>query len=345
MEALHRAGIGALFLTEASAAWRAMQRDGMLFHDRSLPVGVAAAMLYALCERQPYVRGMQREVALANRCQNGLRGEMDRLHEEMQLAASIQREYMNQALPLIPELELGVLFRPMSFVSGDIYSVQRLSERYACFFVADAVGHGVPAALLTMVLTNSLTTIEPRCNGPVVPLAPMEVLARLNRKMCDDRPSPSRFATAVYGVIDLEKQEVTVAGAGHPSPVLLSPEGFEELSTEGPLLGVFGEAEFTQRSATISHRDRLLVYTDGLDVAFSDEKERIASGRSMRHADRLAELYNRVRDGELTHLMEEMAVLLDRQAGSLHREDDITVLAIGGRRKSAAQSLPRVAAA
>jgi serine phosphatase RsbU (regulator of sigma subunit) len=44
--------------------------------------------------------------------------------------------------------------RPAGYVSGDLYDVMRLDEKHVGFYMADAVGHGMPAALLTMFMKN-----------------------------------------------------------------------------------------------------------------------------------------------------------------------------------------------
>ena len=50
------------------------------------------------------------------------------------------------------------LFRPAGYVSGDLYDIMRLDETHVGFYMADAVGHGMPAALLTMFIKNALVT-------------------------------------------------------------------------------------------------------------------------------------------------------------------------------------------
>ena len=49
-------------------------------------------------------------------------------------------------------MQFHTLFRPASHVSGDLYDVMRLDEDHIGFYMADAVGHGMPAALLTMFI-------------------------------------------------------------------------------------------------------------------------------------------------------------------------------------------------
>ncbi|QQS10174.1 MAG: SpoIIE family protein phosphatase [Phycisphaerales bacterium] len=138
---------------------------------------------------------------------------MDRIHDELHLAATVQRELIPVQLPKVAGMELGVIFRPVNYVSGDVYAVELLDVEHLGFFVADAVGHGVPAALLTMALCHNLVTREFTGEGLGTRIIdPADVLARLNLKLCESRQNSSRFATAVYGVVHIPSRRVTIAG-------------------------------------------------------------------------------------------------------------------------------------
>jgi serine phosphatase RsbU (regulator of sigma subunit) len=269
---------------------------------------------------------------------------MDRIHEELHLAAAIQREFTSAPLPKVAGLEFGVLFRPVNFVSGDIYNVRPLGEGCAAFFLADAVGHGVPAALLTMVLTSSLTTTE-HDGGRVRILEPREVLQRLNTRLCQSCLGSGRFATALYGVIDGATRRVRVAGAGHPWPMLISQSSSTQLRAEGPLLGVFSDAEFTQAEVTLEAGQTLLLYTDGFEAIFPPHAKptsiaEIESGERRDCLDTLSRLLVTPAGRDLSSTIRQIEHLLDEQSGSLHQADDITALAIAPAAASQAQPVP-----
>src|SRR5947207_11229487 len=85
---------------------------------------------------------------------------MHRLDEELRLAARVQQDFLPKSLPSVGDVRFQYLFRPAGHVSGDLYDVMRLDETHVGFYMADAVGHGMPAALLTMFLKQALTTKE-----------------------------------------------------------------------------------------------------------------------------------------------------------------------------------------
>lgn len=346
MQGLMSTTLAGVVLIKSHESWRSTQQDGVLFESLEAPETKIAALLYALSERQAAVNLLATEVELANRCQEGVRLEMERLHEELNLAASIQREFTSAPLPEADGLNFSVLFRPVNFVSGDVYAVRPLDAEHLGFLVADAVGHGVPAALLTMVLANSLTPIDHSSSdftlttGSTPALSPAEVLRRLNNRLCEVQGEQARFATAVYGVINTRTRVVRLAGAGHPHPIVVNPRHDRSIETMGPLLGVFPDAEFDEVSFVLDSGETLLIYTDGLESSL-EPADRSTGAVVRAHIDGMV---NAVRCAEVgSSLPSRLTGLIDGHLGSLHQMDDVTVLAICAVEQAAAKHVRRAA--
>jgi phosphoserine phosphatase RsbU/P len=324
---LRQTGISAVLLVEDEARWKPLQGHGIIVRPWNAAPDAIAAMLFALLERQHFVDALSREVSILQRCQVGVRAEVERIHEELHLAAGVQHEFTSTAIPKIPELDIDVIYRPVNAVSGDIYNVRQISPTLTAFFIADAVGHGVPAALLTMILTSTLITAEhdfaPGLSAALRP-SPKEVIDRLNRRLVASSLQTGRFATGVYGVIDSSTGVVTIAGAGHPAPFVLGRAGLREIVTQGPLLGVFDDAEFDQATTVLQPGESLVIYTDGLEAAFPHIPGETTRDRHIHHAA-AAIINHRTSTFEA---MRELETVLDEQSGSLHQADDITLLAI-----------------
>src|SRR5665213_57558 len=192
---------------------------------------------------------------------------MHRLDEELRLAARLQQDFLPKILPQLGPVHFHTLFRPAGYVSGDLYDIMRLDEKHVGFYIADAVGHGMPAALLTMFIKHALVTKEISCNTYRRP-APGETLTKLNSSLIDQILSQAAFATALYGVIDVESLEVTIARAGHPNPLLVQTDGsIDTLGCEGPLLGIFPDEQFQDIKFQLRPGERVILYTDGVEVA------------------------------------------------------------------------------
>jgi len=304
----------------------ALQSDGVIVLPHDAAPDLTASVLAALLTRQPVVDALGRELHATRLTQGGMRDEIDRMHEELQLAANVQKEFLPASLPNVPGLEIGLFFRPCGYVSGDIYDVVRLDEHRSGFFLADAVGHGVPAALMTMVLSRAMRLKDNE--GRLV--APADALARVNETLLRRNRATHMFATAVCGVIDTRDYTVTLAGAGHPPPLRVRRGQIETVETEGGLLGVFPDGGFTQATFQIAGDETLVIYSDGFETAFPGPKadpygRRLPTSHYLDHFRSLGE--SRGEQG-LTGAVGRLAEALDAQAGSLHQVDDLTALAI-----------------
>ncbi len=162
-------------------------------------------------------------------------------------------------------------------------------------------------------------------------LDPGESLRRLNASLIEQGLSQATFATAVYGVIDIDTLEVRMAKAGHPSPVIFrnapgedGTSAVENFDADGCLLGIFPDEVFETRTMKLEPGDRMLVYSDGIEVAFGAET---ASGRAPDDMRWLRELKAR-RDLTAEQWLSDFAEHIDSESGSLEPRDDLTMIVI-----------------
>jgi len=189
----------------------------------------------------------------------------DNLTEQLRLAGLVQQDFLPARLPQSDQVRWATVFLPAEWVSGDIYDIVRVDEQHIGFYVADVVGHGMPAALLTIFLKQALVMRETVGNNYRV-FSPAEVVKNLNGRMAAQELSGYQFATCCYGLLNTETLQLTYARAGHPYPILIRPgKPPEQLESRGSLLGIFERAEFNQRTIQLQAGDKLLFYSDGAE--------------------------------------------------------------------------------
>ncbi|MCP4712741.1 MAG: SpoIIE family protein phosphatase, partial [Planctomycetes bacterium] len=191
--------------------------------------------------------------------------------EEMRLAARLQQDFLPRELPKFPNMKFATVFRPASWVSGDVFDVMRLDEKHVGFYIADAVGHGVPAALLTMFIKRALVTkvIEGK-NYTLI--EPGVALSRLNDDMVGQDLTNFQFATGCYAILNIETLQMRIASGGHPPPILIDKNGnSKEIEVSGSLLGVFPDQVYDTTTVQLNPDDKLLMFSDGVEVAFVNE--------------------------------------------------------------------------
>ena len=130
-----------------------------------------------------------------------------------------------------------------------------------------------------------------------------------------------RRSAALYGIIDTSTLQVQFARGGHPSPALISADGqIRDVTVDGGLLGIFPAETYDTCTVQLQPGDRLLVFTDGLEVAFWSDK----NFDTMRWRE---EIYER-RMLPSAELLSSLVEQMDKHTGSLRPKDDLTIILI-----------------
>ena len=336
-------------LDESPRPGSVFETANVMIDARTTDGTILCARLHGMMHRQREVNMLRHDIVVGGLSHGGLGGEVARMHEELQLAAQAQRELLPRELPTINGISVAALWRPAQYVSGDIYDVIRLDNDHLGLFLADAVGHGVAAALMTMVISRSLVTRVAEGSSWQI-LDPSEVMSQLNQQMLGRHIHPSRFATAVYAVINCRSRRMVLSAAGHPPPFLVHADGRSDtLETSGGLLGVFDDEDYDQVEVDLETGDRLLMYTDGFEHAFP--KEGLEGDPDEAHKRRLPtqvyrEEFQRLYSAEGSDdVIEKIQRRLDVQSGSLHQADDLTLLCMHAGEATQAEPAPEKLAA
>ncbi len=280
--------------------------------------------------------GIQSDVTARRHAEEGLRRATHQLEEvnlrmrhDLEAAARIQRSLLPVSLPRVPGLTMAWAFQPCDELAGDTLNVMRLDPERVAFYILDVSGHGVPAALLSVTLSHTLSPVAGRsclfCSGeegePDRPAAPGQVVERLNRQFPMD-PDRRQYFTMVYGVLEEPTRTLRYISAGHPAPVLVPREGAARpVAGRGFPVGMIGDARYEEQSLKLEPGDRLVLFTDGLLDALGDD------GGEGGDARLLAEL-ERSRSATLQECLDGLQSLAVRCRGTAAVEDDISLLAL-----------------
>ena len=267
--------------------------------------------------RLEIITGIAQQAALA--IQNDLlQKEMvvrERLETEVQLARQIQQTFIPETLPQFQEWELAARWKTARQVGGDFYDVFDLPNRRLGLFIADVADKGVPAALF-MALTRTLV------RAAVTELeAPAEAMKRVNDLLIPDTKQ-GMFVTAVYAVLDMEKNELTFVNAGHNPPLWIKCDGgMERLRRTGVALGAAEDVTFHQRVISLEKDDSILLYTDGLTESFNNDGEFFGE-------ERLMEAIQPNRCSSASELMDVVEKSLLNFVQDMPPADDLTMLVL-----------------
>ncbi|WP_373312480.1 SpoIIE family protein phosphatase [Streptomyces candidus] len=184
--------------------------------------------------------------------------------ERMAISQSLQRSLLPPELPIVPNVEVEVIYRAAgegNEVGGDFYDLFPIRDGAYGFAIGDVCGTGPQAAAVTGLARHALRLLAREgFGGPAV-------LERLNAAILDEGER-SRFLTLLYG--ELWPQEdgssiLKIVCAGHPLPLRLRQDGTVTPAAEPqPLLGVMEDLELYEETITLEPGDVLLCVTDGI---------------------------------------------------------------------------------
>lgn len=244
---------------------RALERAVASPFAGSMSADELTGRIKALCEVRNPLRQMRDELNRLRRRDAELTSDARQFDEQLQLASQIQSDLLPAPLRNTGPLSISTLYLPADRISGDIYDISRLDEERFSFSIADATGHGLPAALLTFLIKNSLRGKE-IFNGSYRIIEPDLLLERLNNDVLGTNLTQCQFITAMHAIFDKSTFQLRWARGGVPYPILLRPgHPPQQIRSEGGLIGAVADPTFEVVTHQFESGDVLLFYTDGLE--------------------------------------------------------------------------------
>lgn len=269
-----------------------------------LIVAIAVAQTRLALER---LRSTARQLAIAR----------DALDKETRAVGDLQREMLPQATPTVPGYSWETAYVTSTRAGGDYYDFLRAPDGRVGIVVADASGHGAPAAVL-MAMLRVLLHAE-----AAVPGEPEKLLARVNGQLAGAM-APGRFVTACVAWLEPCSGRIVYSLAGHPPPWIVrgGVHRAERLTPSGgPPLGLFGDARFERGEALLWPGDTLVFHTDGLTEAMGPTRELYGESRLARS---LASADGR----DLFSMRTALLASVDRHRAGAALSDDLSLLLV-----------------
>ena len=243
--------------------------------------------------------------------------ETRRLDEELSIGQRIQRTFLPERDPRVPNFDIAGANYSSGVVGGDYYDYVKIADGHLGIVVADVSGKGIPAALIMAAFRASLIA-EVRNNYAI-----RTVFGKVNRLLYESTEI-ERFVTAIYGVLDFHGRRFTYVNAGHNPGILYraATDTFETLDSTGPLLGVFETASFKERQAEIRPGDILTLYTDGITESMNAAKDLFGE-------DRLKDVIRSRKGGSAAEIVRKIRETVGGFTGG-EPDDDLTLVVLKG---------------
>jgi len=211
-------------------------------------------------ELKVYIKNLEETTAAKNK-----------IESELKIAHDIQQGIIPKTFPPFPDrddVDIYAILDPAREVGGDLYDFFFLDKTHLLFAVGDVSGKGVPASLF-MAITRTLLRAKANLSYNVG-----EIMTNINLELCKDNEN-AMFVTFFVGILDLQSGEIEYCNAGHPFPYILRQSGELHVvdQTHGMPVGLFDAGAYKQSKIYLTHKDSVVIYTDGVSEAFNEKRE------------------------------------------------------------------------
>jgi sigma-B regulation protein RsbU (phosphoserine phosphatase) len=234
-----------------------------------------------------------------------------RLETELAEARAFQQGLLPDRDFSTARLAICCRYVPCSELGGDLYDYTTIGSGRAALIVADVMGHGVSAAMLTGVVKSAFRASD--ADG----YRPAAVVQRVRSNL--SAFGPERFVTLFAAVLEADGDRLHYVNAGHPAGLLWSRDGkIERLTGTGPLVSpALPRCTWEERSVSMVAGDQLLLYTDGISDTLAGDED-LGEEAMIASIEKHAEGGVQLLDALLSHVRERLA--------GRPQADDLTLL-------------------
>ena len=258
------------------------------------------------------IRNLQKELVNTN---NILNENLTQIKEDLKIAQNIQNRLLPRKNMDLPGLEYYFEYIPLDRVGGDFLDIVQISPTKTRVLIADVVGHGIQASLITMAIKGEYEDIKLKSSEPAT------IIMELNERFRAHFGALRTHFPCIVVDIDDEENSMTYASAGHPDQLLLCADKREWLSYTGPLLGISDQIKVKNIKFDFTPGCRLFLYTDGLPESFDEEGQMYGEDR----------ILTSVQESQDRNVRKQIAHML-KHTLEFRKEapptDDVTILAL-----------------
>lgn len=268
--------------------------------------------------------GEQAALALHNAAFLNLQIEKSQLDLDLSIASGIQQMLLPRHTLTFAALDLDARYTPAQKVGGDLYDIIGLPDGRLGVVVADVSGKGISASLLMAIVRTSLRHIAPRHASPA------KVLTELNRAIAMDIHG-GLYVTMLYAVIDIARNTVSFARAGHELPLFVRRDSVSGAQvshfagSEGMPVGMVPDELFaeviTDQIEPFAPGDVMVLYTDGITETPNDDMKEYSGAR-------LADVVRRFQERTAREINDGILESVEKFSGDAPQRDDLTLVSV-----------------
>ena len=246
---------------------------------------------------------------------NKLEHNLNIIQSDLSTAKKIQSNILSKNDKTIGDLEISIRYLPLTDVGGDFFDIAELKPGLTRILLADATGHGIQAALITMAIKTIYESVKRGLYSV------NEALYHMNNEFLHSFENLNHFFTCILIDVDTNKNKIRYSSAGHPPQFLINGSEIIKMEKTGRMIGVMPQTQYTSKELEFNSTSGLFLFTDGLIEEWNAETEEFGE-------QRLEQLIQNAGETPIYKLVD---TILDEQRkfiGSTAIQDDISIIAI-----------------
>lgn len=244
-----------------------------------------------------------------------LQSKLDQITKDMKLAKSIIQS-VTKVPDMDPHIKVDILYKPTADVGGDIFFVKRIQDFYYRFFLGDATGHGLQAALYSMMIQSEFERVS------AVAMRPNDLLFYMNQHFYDKNADLQIYFPALVMDFDFHQSILRYAGGGVQNQIILRKKSEPViLENTGPIIGILEHYRYGIFETKVESGDRIFLFTDGLF-------EELNEADGMEAWDELLSVIQSTSDLPFQEVISSIQTMLYQKMNKSSWKDDSTLIFI-----------------
>lgn len=239
----------------------------------------------------------------------------DLIAQDLKMAKQIQKNILPVDFKVIDRFNFAVYYDPMEEIGGDIYDIFQICPGHIRVFSADATGHGIQAALMTMLIKAEYEQIKTQMKTPA------DILTLYNQQMVQVYKKLQIFLPTVVLDINLNQKKIVYSSGSHPPFILINGGEVTSLEPTNRMIGLMDDEVYKNCEIDIKGPVKLVIYSDGLFEEFDAKEEQYGS-------ERADELIARHKDLPVKQMVCYLLQDLDSFLNGVLKRDDLTIVAV-----------------
>lgn len=250
--------------------------------------------------------------------------EKERLEKEFDVARDIQKKILPSKEPEFKDISIASVFIPAFEVGGDYYDYFEIGNNKLGFIIADVSGKGISAAFIMAEVKGIFSSLSRMIETP------KDILIKANEILLKTL-NKNNFVSALYGIIDTDKEELSFVRAGHCPALLVRDYKLETFKPSGIGLGLTNNSAFTNNleeiKINLKESDTLVFYTDGITEAKNKDMEDFGD-------ERFSNILVNSTAKNVSQIANEVIKEVTLFSSNHHQYDDITLIILKWHKKN-----------